>query len=245
MGIHNLQIGDSITSGVGNDVYYVTQLPDDVTVSMICVTPTSNEFAKRFKRHIIELASGYKKVCYLGDILNEMKAMKLVGLQLWRPVFFSCGSVHDLEKMVIQRGLYEYNKKVSLVVPGMQGDAVLTVNELFTDKLESGSVDGVFGYWVDKNGYRPSDYSYTAVTCDIHEDLIKDFEVATVNMMVRKATSTDGTLKKIRMCTPTGVMLADETFIPNAKISEYITSNGKRLTRLPLYKGPVNKKGES
>lgn len=229
---HNLNVGDCITIGTGNPVYYVTDITDDFKVNSICVTPTSEEFGVRNTKHIVELGSGFKKIHYLGDILNEVKALKLVGMSLWRPVFFSCGMLNALEKMVIQRGWYTYNEKVQLIVQ----DNTVTVNQLFNDVSQCVQPTCVFGFWVDKNGYRPSDCSSEAIVCNLNGEELQDYTIASLNVMVRKINEPSAAFKKIRMCTPTGVMLSDETFIPNAHISEYVTMDGKRLMRTPLHK---------
>lgn len=235
---HNLNVGDCITPGAGKDVYYVTEITDAYDVKMICVTPTSDAFANRTTQHIIELANGFKKIHYLGDILDERKAIKLVGMQLWRPIFFKCGSLHAMEKVVIQYGIYDYNNKVQLNVTTFDGMKRMTVPDLFYSVADLDHDSEVFGFWVDKNGIRPSDYSGSAITCQLNGYNTSAFAPVDINMKIRAINSTDTQLGRIRMIVPNGIVLADETFIPNTDLSKYVSSDGKRLVRLPATKTP-------
>lgn len=89
----------------------------------------------------------------------------------------------------------------------------------------------IFGYWVDSKGYRIASFTLSGIQCGINPNELEGYEYVRVNLQVRKINDINGSLKRVRVCAPNGIILNDDTFISNDKLAEYITSDGKRIIR--------------
>lgn len=232
---HNLKEGDFITEGQSKDVYLVTRIDDAGYVHKLCVTPSSADFGGvgNGKIHIVQVATGFKRITYTGDIADPIRALKrLVGAAWYRPALYRIGSVRSMEKVIVTNGMFTDTISPRVSLPNVYHEHTLSVPEFFASKCTLPDTC-VLGVWVDKNGYRPSDFTGESIECHINHAQLQDYAVATVNMRIRKINSPETVFKKIQVTGPNGIVLSDDTFISNAELSEYVTSEGKRLIRCP------------
>lgn len=230
-----LKAGDCvITEGDPNTVYYVTNVDtSNGRVSKLCISPSSESFGMRDPdMHLVQVACGYLKIEYNTDTMDTYKVVrKYVGRTLYRPVFYDkLRIVKHIEAATVIQGSHSDGSPAEFTLCGQNGIMKISRPELFNDRYQPMDND-IFGYWVDSKGYRIASFTLSGIQCEINPKELEGYEYVRVNLQVRKINDINGSLKKVRVCAPNGIILKDDTFIPNDKLSEYITSEGKRLIR--------------